>query len=181
MQKLAAPSLVALLVFLLISTGSAQEPAPAPKAGPEHEKLAYFVGTWKSEAEIKPTSFGPGGKYTATETCDWLPGKFAVLCKAEGTLMGGEVHELSVMSYDLGEKSYVYFSTNNWGENTYTHGSLDGDTWTWANESKYNGQPVKTHFVLKQLSPDSATFSFDMAMGSQPLANVMTGKQTRQK
>jgi hypothetical protein len=50
--------LVALLVFLLISAGSAQEAAPAPKAGPEHEKLAYFVGTWNSEAEIKPTSFG---------------------------------------------------------------------------------------------------------------------------
>ena len=36
-------------------------------------------------------------------------------------------------------------------------------------------------FILKRVSEDSATFSFDMGMGSDPLANVMQGKQTRQK
>jgi len=88
---------------------------------------------------------------------------------------------LSVMSYDMYEKSYVYYETNNWGENVYSHGSLDGDTWTWNNESQMNGKTVRGRFILKRISNDSATFSFDMGMGSDPLANVMQGKQTRQK
>jgi hypothetical protein len=44
-----------------------------------------------------------------------------------------------------------------------------------------NGTPVRTRFTLKRVSPDAATYTFDMAMGSGPLANVMEGKQTRLK
>jgi hypothetical protein len=181
MKRIAAFSLTAFLVLLAVAVTRAQEPAPAPKPGPEHEKLAYFVGTWKSEGDIKPSAFGPAGKYTFTETCNWLPGKFALLCKSEGNMMGGEFHGLSVMSYDMAEKSYVYYETNNWGENVYSHGSVAGDVWTWTNESKINGKPVRTRFTLKRVSPDLASYTFDMAMGSDPLANVMEGKQTRQK
>lgn len=61
MHKSAVPCLAALITLLSIPAVLAQEPAPAPKPGPEHEKLAYFIGTWKSEADVKPTAFGPGG------------------------------------------------------------------------------------------------------------------------
>jgi hypothetical protein len=44
-----------------------------------------------------------------------------------------------------------------------------------------NGKPFRGRFTLKRLSPDSATFTFDASMGSDPLANIMQGKQTRQK
>jgi hypothetical protein len=172
---------LAVFVLLAIAAIARQEPAPAPKPGPEHEKLAYFVGKWTSEGDIKASSFGPGGKYSITETCDWLPGKFAILCKSEGKMVGGEFHGLSVMSYSMADGSYVYYETNNWGENVYSHGSVAGDTWTWTNESKMNGQPVRTRFILKRVSNDLATYIFDMAMGSNALATVMEGKQTRQK
>ncbi|HYA64966.1 MAG TPA: DUF1579 family protein [Candidatus Sulfotelmatobacter sp.] len=181
MKRIAAVSLAAFFVFLAVAVTRAQEPAPAPKPGPEHEKLAYFVGTWKSEGGTKASAFGPAGKFTFTETCDWLPGKFALLCRSDGNMMGGEYHALSVMSYDVEEKSYVYYETNNWGENIYSHGSVDGDTWTWANESKVNGKLVRGRFTLKRVSADTATYTFDMAMGSEPFANVMEGRQTRQK
>ena len=81
------------------------------------------------------------------------------------------------MSYRTAEKSY----TNNWGENVYSHGSVDGDTWTWTDQSEMNGKTVRGRFILKRVSEDSATFSFDMGLGSDPLANVMQGKQTLQK
>ena len=180
MNKLSVPALLAFLVLFAIVI-AAQEQPPAPKPGPEHAKLAYFVGKWISEAEVKPSAFGPGGKFTSTESCEWLPGKFAMLCKSEGNMMGGEYHGLSVMSYDTAERSYIFFETNNWGENVYSHGSIDGDTWTWTNQSEMNGKTVRGRFILKRVSEDSATFSFDMGMGSEPLANVMQGKQTRQK
>jgi len=44
-----------------------------------------------------------------------------------------------------------------------------------------NGQPVRTRFILKRVSNDLANYTFDMAMGSNALATVMEGKQTRQK
>jgi len=181
MKKFAVPCCAAGVVVLMVAAAFAQEPAPAPKPGPEHEKMGYYVGKWTEEGEIKPSAFGPGGKYTATETCEWLAGKFAILCKEDGTMMGGEMHGTSIMTYNSLEKSYVYFETNNWGELSYYHGSVDGDTWTWTNEFQMNGQPVRGRFTLKRVSDDTATFTFEMAMGSQPFATVMAGKQTRQK
>lgn len=181
MKKSAALFLGVVLLFSVVLSVTAQEPAPAPKPGPEHEKLGFFVGKWHSEGDIKASAFGPAGKYTFTETSEWLPGKFAVLCHSEGYMMGGDYRGLSVMSFDTADSSYVYFETNNWGENVYSHGAVQGDTWTWSNESKMNGQPVRTRFILKQASADSATYSFAMAMGTSELTTIMEGKQTRQK
>jgi Protein of unknown function (DUF1579) len=179
MKNLLCFSVASCFLLLAASTFSSQQAAPQP--GPEHEKLSYFVGTWTSEGETKASAFGPAGKYTFTEICDWLPGKFAVACKENGTMLGGEVHATSVMTYDTGEKSYVYFESNNWGEVIYAHGAVDGDTWTWNSESKMNGQTIHGRFTLKRVSPDLATFSYAMATGSDALATIMTGKQTRQK
>jgi len=181
MKNLTAPCLAIGLILLIVAAIYAQEPAAVPKPGPEHEKLGYYVGKWTEEGEIKPSAFGPGGKYTATETCEWLHGKFAILCKEDGTMMGGEMHGTSIMSYNTQEKSYVYFETNNWGELSYYHGSVDGGTWTWNNEFTINGQQIKGRFTLKRVSDDLANFNFEMSMGDQPSALVMTGKQTRQK
>lgn len=143
--------------------------------------LAYFVGKWTSEGEAKPTSFGPGGKYTATETCDWFTGKFAVVCRTDGIMMGGAYHDMNVLSYDSYAKTYVYFETNNWGETIFSRGSLDGGTWTWNNDTPMAGKVVHGRFTLKQTSPDAATYMFEMASGSDPMTLVMEGKQTRRK
>jgi len=91
-ENLAAPWLAVILVVLIVAATYAQEPAAAPKSGPKQERLGYYVGKWTEEGEIKPSAFGPGGKYTATETCDWLQGKFAILCKEDATMVGGETH-----------------------------------------------------------------------------------------
>ena len=50
----------AFLFCLVVAVALAQEPAPARKPTPEHEKLGYFVGTWTAEGNLKPSSFGPG-------------------------------------------------------------------------------------------------------------------------
>jgi hypothetical protein len=103
MNKLSASALSALLVLFAVVI-AAQEQPPAPKPGPEHAKLAYFARKWVSEAEVKPSAFSPGGKFNSTESCEWLPGKFAILCQSEGNMMGGEYRGLSVMSYEHGRK-----------------------------------------------------------------------------
>jgi Protein of unknown function (DUF1579) len=181
MKKLFAVCLA--LLFLTVSVGSvrAQAPPEPPKPGPEQQKLAYFVGKWVSEADMKPSPYGPGGKVTFTETCEWLPGNFALVCHSEASMFNSVIKGLSIMGYDMGEKSYVYFESNSMGENTFSRGTVDGDTWTWAGESKMNGQPIHSRFTLKRVSDDSATFKFEMGATSEALAVVMEGKQTRQK
>ena len=45
-------------LFVLVGVGRAQAPQ-MPKPGPEHQRLAYLVGTWNSEMELKA---GPMGR-----------------------------------------------------------------------------------------------------------------------
>jgi hypothetical protein len=77
---------------------------------------------------IKPSPYGPGEKYTATDTCDWHAGRFAVVCNSEGQMGGGTLKGLSIMSHDPGEKTYIYFETSSIGENAVSRGKVDGDT-----------------------------------------------------
>jgi len=93
----------------------------------------------------------------------------------------GTVKSLSIMGYDLGEKSYTYYETNTIGESIFSRGVLEGDTWTWNGDSKMGGKPVHSRFTLKQLSPDSASYKFEMGTGDEPLKVIMEGKQARVK
>jgi hypothetical protein len=181
MKKLSIVCLAALGLLAIALAIHAQAPAGPPKPGPEHEKLSYFAGKWISEGDMKPSPYGPGGKVTFTETCEWLPGNFALICHSEGQMFGGTVKGTSIMSYDLGEKTYVYFESNSMGENTFSRGTVDGDTWNWTGEMKMDGKPVHSRFTMKRLPPDAASYKFEMASGSDPFQLVMEGKQTRQK
>jgi hypothetical protein len=181
MKKFAALSLAVFLIFSGVATTGAQDAGAPPKPGPEHAKLAYFVGKWVSEGDMKPSPYGPGGKFTFTETCEWYSGNFAVLCNTEGQMFGATVKGHSIMSYDMGEKNYVYFETNSMGENTVSHGNVDGDTWTWAGENKMDGKIMHSRFTLKRVSDDMTSYKFEMGASADSLALIMDGKQTRQK
>ncbi len=180
-KKNAALAVSMLLALTWVGAAVGQAPSGPPKPRPEHQKFAYFAGKWASEGEMKPSAFGPGGKFTFTETCEWFTGSFALVCHSEGKMQEGAVTGLSVMSYDPGEKTYVYFETNSLGENVFSRGAVEGDMWTWANESKMGGKAVRARFTLKQVSANSATYKFEMATGDEPLKLIMEGKQTRMK
>jgi hypothetical protein len=167
------------MVLLWVGLGLAQAPSGPPKPGPQHRNLGYFAGKWESEGDMKPSALGPGGKFTYTQTCEWFDGNFALVCHSEGTIQTGSVKGLSIMGWDPAAKTYTYFSTNSWGQVTFSRGTVEGDTWTWNNESKMNGKPVAVRFTLKQLSPNVATYKFEMGGAGEPLKLMMDGKQTR--
>lgn len=170
-----------ILACSLVGAAVAQSPAGLPEPSPECKKLGYFVGKWVSEADVKPSDAGPGGKITVTESCDWYAGNFAVICHSEGEI-GGSMHKaLSVRGYDIEQGSYVYFETNNWGQDIYSRGKVEGDTWTWEGQYTENGKPFRGRFTLKQLSADVATFKYEAGMGNEPLKLIFEGKQTRKK
>jgi hypothetical protein len=160
---------------ILIPATGAQTPERLPKHGAEHEKLAYFVGKWIYEEDVKTTAYSRSGKYVYTESCEWFAGEFAVVCKSHN--QNGTPKALSIMGYDLREKTYTYFQTHSNGESGFSRGTIDGDTWTWIDDLKI------THgrFTEKTVNSDLATYTYEMARGSEPWTQVTEGKQTRQK
>ncbi len=110
-----------------------------------------------------------------TESCEWFAGEFAIVCQSYN--QNGAPRALSIMSYDLGEKTYTYFQTHSNGESGFSRGTIDGDIWTWTDDSKI------THgrFTEKTVNSDMATYTYEMARGSEPWTQVTEGKQTRQK
>src|SRR5262249_28320854 len=89
-----------LMVLTWVGTARGQAPSGPPKPGPQHKKLAYFAGKWVSEGETKPGPFGPGGKFTFSENCEWFSSGFALVCHSEGKMPEGTVKGLSVLGYD---------------------------------------------------------------------------------
>jgi len=181
MRKLATLLLVGATAWFGIATVGAQEGGGPPKPGPEHAKLGFFVGKWTSEGDLKPSAYSPGGKFTYTEECAWLSGNFAIICHSEGQMSRSTVKGVSIMSYDAGEGKYIYFESNSAGENTYSKGMVTGDTWTWSNEEQMGGKIIHGRFTLTRLSDDAASYKFELSAGSDPLAVIMEGKQTRVK
>jgi len=167
------------LILLSAGLAMAQSSAGPPKPGPEHQKLAYFAGKWDIDADMKPSTFGPGGKAKYKQSCDWFEGNFAMVCHFDGTMQTGLLKGLSIMGWDPGAQTYTYFSTNSLGQGTFSRGTVEGDTWTWNNETKMNGKPVVIRFTLKQISADVATYKFEMGAPGGPLKLMMDGKQTR--
>ncbi len=64
MRRASAVVFVVGLVFAVAL--SAQAPPQMPKPGPEQKRLSYFVGNWATEGDMKPSPFGPGGKFSST-------------------------------------------------------------------------------------------------------------------
>ena len=180
-RKIASIAVVVALVLLLFTAALAQAPSGPPKPGPEHEKLAYFAGKWTFEGESKPSPYGPAGKFTFEQKCDWFEGKLALVCHSEGNFVGTNVKGLSVMGWDPSEKTYTYYETNTMGESVFARGTVQGDTWTWNNVSKINGKPVRSRYTFKQTSADSGTYTFAMGDTNSHLKVIMEGKQTRMK
>jgi len=166
-MKLAYRSLAAVVTLLTAPVLRAQTPAAAPKPGPEHQKLAYFLGRWSETVDMKPGPMGPGGKMTATSTCEWFSGGFYLVCRSEGKGPTGPQQGLGILGYSTERKHYTYYGIDNSGMGgDPAYGELTADTWNWEGESLMGGKTVKGRYVIKQVSPDKYTWTWEMSFGS---------------
>jgi hypothetical protein len=70
--------LVCLVLLSFAALASAQAPQGPPKPAPELERLTYFSGTWTSEGDMKPSPWGPGGKFSPVKlTPNGCPANFS--------------------------------------------------------------------------------------------------------
>jgi hypothetical protein len=167
----------------LAVAGSAALAQEAPKPGPEHKKLEYYTGKWSSESEVKANPFMPAGKYTSSDSCDWFQGGFAVVCHSEGGGPMGPMKSVGIMGYSAEDKVYTYYGIDNSGmvPTSVSKGSVQGDTWTYTDESKMSGKLVKSRYTIKQLTPASYTFKWEMQGEGGAWSTLMEGKSTKAK
>jgi hypothetical protein len=172
---------LALLSAAGLPTAVAQAPQ-APKPGPEHQKLGYFVGKWTSEGEIKPGPMGPGGKMKSTDTCEWFEGRYSVICRSEGTMPTGPSKSIGILGYNTEEKVYTYYGIDNSNMTmaSVPKGTLQGDTWTYTDEGTMGGKKYKSRVTIKELSPTAYTFRMDMQGPDGKWMPMMESKNTKQ-
>jgi hypothetical protein len=173
-----ASTVVFVAVLALATAVTAQTPGP-PKPGPEQKRLGYFVGNWITDAEMKPSPYGPGGKFTSKDHADWMPGGFFVVNHSDWKSPMGDGTELAVMGYSTEDKVYTYHAFNSMGEAESSKGTVEGDAWTWMSNEKMGGKVMRGRFTVKELSPTSYTFKFEMAPEGGDWATVMEGKATK--
>ena len=167
----------ALLLFAI--SAFAQMPA---KPGPEVKKLDYFVGTWNTEGTVAQGPWGAGGKFTSTDTTEWMSGDFFLMGHGDFKMppeVGGDGKEFSIMGYDTTQNVYTVDSYNSQGQHESSKGTVAGDTWTWTSSANYGGQDIKQKMTMKVLTPASYSLKFEVSIDGTNWMTFMDGKATK--
>jgi len=130
------------MLTMCVTTLVAQAP-PAPKPGPEHQKLSAFVGNWTFSGEMKPGPMGPGGKMTGTDRIMWLADNFALERRFSGTGPMGSINGLEVIAYDGARKVYTYQIVDSTGAVGGGTGTNNGSTWTFTGSGSMGGKTMQ--------------------------------------
>jgi uncharacterized protein DUF1579 len=147
-----------IAAWLLIATAtlSAQSAAPA-KPGPEHQRLAAFVGTWNSEGEAQQSPYGPAGKLSAVETYEWLPGGFFLSHRWDVKQGSSQFQGLEIIGYDGRNKAYTSRIFDSMGNSGTFRARVQGNAWTWTGDSDVGGKPLKERCTIVILRADVYT------------------------
>ena len=137
--------LAAALAVSLCAVASAQAP---PKPGPEHQKLAAFVGNWTFAGEMKPGPMGPGGKMTGTDRIAWLPGGFFIERRFDGKSPIGDMHGVEIMGYDSAKKVYTYNFFDSMGTMGMGTINVSGSTWNAKGTASSGGEVMQERCTL---------------------------------
>lgn len=167
----------------LLASSAFADPPKMPAPTPEHQRLGFFVGHWTSEGEMKPSDWGPGGKVTSTDRCEWFKGHYAVVCHSEGQCPMGATKSMGITSYNAEEKVYTWYGVDSMGMTmtSVPHGTFAGDTWTYNNEGLMGGKNIKMRVVIKKLSPTSYSFTMDSEGADGKWNRMMESKYTKTK
>jgi hypothetical protein len=172
--------LVAALVLFTVSAWAQTAPGP----GSEVKKLDYFVGTWTVEGTIGQGPWGAGGKFSSTDTTEWIPGNFFVEVHSNFKMpgeVGGDGEAIAFMGYDTDANMYTYDEFNSQGRREVSKGTVSGDTWTWTSTQNYGGQEVKQKMTMKVLSPASYSLRFEVSLDGTTWMTFMDAKATKKK
>lgn len=100
-----------------------------PVHGPEHEKLAVWIGDWRAEGASYAAD-GARSDWRSEESVEWLPGEFFVVQRWNEHGTGEPFIGLGVIGYDAETKRYFTRSFENHGFYRHYDMGVDGDVWT---------------------------------------------------
>jgi hypothetical protein len=133
---------IATVVGLLTVCGGilSGQAGQAPKPGPEHQKLAAFVGNWAFTGEMKPGPMGPGGKLTGTDRIQWLPGNFFLERRFEMKGQMGEMRGLEILGFDAAKNAHTYSYFDSTGASGLGTMTMSGSTWSATGTASMGGK-----------------------------------------
>lgn len=172
----------AILASILILSAAAAWAQMPMKPGPELKKLDYFVGTWTTDGTIAQGPWGAGGKFSATDTTEWMEGNFFMVGHSDFKMpaeLGGDGKETSFMGYDTDKNVYTYDAFNSQGHRETSKGTVNGDTWTWTSTANYGGQDINQRMTIKIVSPIVHTMKFEVSMDGTNWMTFMDAKATK--
>jgi Protein of unknown function (DUF1579) len=144
------------------------------------QKLRYFAGTWNLAGEMKASPFGPAGQFTATERNEWLPDRWSLAAHWEEHRPAGARTGAAVYRYDARRKLYTCRETDSAGKIQAATGTLAGTTWTWTSRPRLpSGETARGRFTVKEDSPASYSFKFEIAPPNAAWTTVLEGTATK--
>jgi Protein of unknown function (DUF1579) len=167
--------------MLALSIGVLAQAPATPKPGPEEKALTYFVGKWSTDAEMKASPLGPGGKVSSVDTCEVFAGGFHVVCRGSGTGPMGAMNSLGILSYNAADKAYAYYGIDNTGTTELARGQKAGSTWTFTSKSVIGGTSMHSRYTMVEGTPTSYTFKWETSADGTTWNTMIEGKSTRVK
>jgi hypothetical protein len=164
-------------VFAIVASGGAAQ-APAPP--PEVAKLGYFEGSWKMEGEDQTGPFGPGGKVSGEEKCEWFEGRFALVCHASMTTPAGKGKSMSTYTWNARRNRYSFDGIDSFGADISANGSTDGKVWRWISipfrlpDGRYT-----VRYSVTPVSEKEYRYEWEFAKNKRAYQPGGTGRATR--
>lgn len=170
-----------LAIGILIGcAGALAAQAPqSPTPGAEQKNLAYFVGTWNVEGTMQASPFGPAGTNRGTETCRMFEGGWHLVCDSDSTGAMGPMKAHTVMTYDLMEKQYRYFSISNLPAAETATGTRTNGRWDWTTDVTMAGKTIYSRFSMTELSPSSYGMKWEISNDKTSWQPVFEGKAVK--
>lgn len=97
------------------------------------QRLAALIGRWRTEGWTIATASSPAVQIDATDTYEWLPGRFSILHKVDARVGGEHVEGAEIIGSDPTRDGYLtqYFGSD--GPNAYEASLAEvGGALTWA-------------------------------------------------
>lgn len=169
-----------LLIVGIVSIGAPAfaQPQEMPKPGPEQKALARFAGTWKMEGTAEASPFGPGGKFSGTETCktfeDWH-----MVCDSSADTPMGPMKSHAVMTYDRNAKQYRYLSVSNMPDAEMATGTRTAKSWIFTSKMDVGGKTIHSRFTMTETSPTAHTVSWEISEDGKTWKPIMRGTSTK--
>lgn len=92
--------------------------------------LSAFLGTWKTEGTVWNGAGGPGTRFQATDTYEWLDGGAFLVHRWETTMPGGDAVGIEIIGYDPTTDSFPMYAFDSDGNTTILDARVNGPTWT---------------------------------------------------